>query len=142
MDRKHLGARSEMIACIWLLNQGFEVFRNVSQHGLVDVIAVKGPTILKLDVKTAANGPIERLSNEAIDAGVMTLSVYADGRCEITKSERRTNQPCASCANPFTPRKNLQIYCSPDCRIETTSRLKREAKARLRSQGGDDVVAS
>jgi hypothetical protein len=38
---KHKGARSELVACAWLLCQGYEVFRNVSQHGLMDIIAIK-----------------------------------------------------------------------------------------------------
>lgn len=29
---KHFGARNELIACTWLLNQSYEVFRNISQH--------------------------------------------------------------------------------------------------------------
>jgi hypothetical protein len=36
---KHVGARSELIACEWLLAQGYEVFRNVSAHGPIDIIA-------------------------------------------------------------------------------------------------------
>jgi len=49
---KHMGARSELIACAWLIEQGYEVFRNVSQHGLADVIALKGDLIFKIDIKT------------------------------------------------------------------------------------------
>lgn len=32
IDRKHRGARSELIASTYLLDQGYEVFRNVSSH--------------------------------------------------------------------------------------------------------------
>lgn len=35
---KHKGAHSELVATAWLIEQGYEVFRNVSQHGAVDLI--------------------------------------------------------------------------------------------------------
>ena len=31
MEKKHKGAHSELIACAYLLHEGYEVFRNVSQ---------------------------------------------------------------------------------------------------------------
>ena len=51
---KHRGAQAELTACAWLLSQGYEVFRNVSQHGVVDLVAIhpeNGETIL-VDVRT------------------------------------------------------------------------------------------
>lgn len=54
MDKKHRGAEAELIACQHLLNAGFEVFRNISAHGLADLIAwspVTGDVII-YDVKT------------------------------------------------------------------------------------------
>ncbi len=41
MDKKHNGTVSELIACTWLLKEGYEVFRNVSAHGLIDVVGIK-----------------------------------------------------------------------------------------------------
>lgn len=54
MDGKHLGACSELLACAWLLTVGFEVHRNVSQHGAADLIAVDPETreTFQIDVKT------------------------------------------------------------------------------------------
>lgn len=54
--RKHSGAVSELRVCSYLLEQGYEVFRNVSQHGPADIIAWHPETdeIRKIDVKTAA----------------------------------------------------------------------------------------
>lgn len=50
---KHKGAFSEHIAVAWLLEQGFEVFRNVSQHGEVDLLALDSEgNVSKVDVKT------------------------------------------------------------------------------------------
>ena len=76
---KHKGAHSELIACAWLLTQGYEVFRNVSGDGLTDVIAQKGGRILLLDVKSGGTP----LSKEQIEAGVLALRVSSSGHCQI-----------------------------------------------------------
>ena len=47
---KHLGSRSELVACAWLLSQGYsEVLRNVSSCGLVDIAAVKDGRVYLFD---------------------------------------------------------------------------------------------
>jgi Holliday junction resolvase-like predicted endonuclease len=56
MDTKHVGARSELLACAWLLAEGYEVFRNVSSHGHVDIIALKDGKTFYFDVKTLKVG--------------------------------------------------------------------------------------
>ena len=55
------GACSELIAAVWLLEQGFEVFRNVSPDGPADLVAWKRGTDEKflIDVKTS-NKPFSR----------------------------------------------------------------------------------
>ncbi len=54
LARKHRGACSELIACTWLLQQGYEVFRNVSPYGAIDIIACDPMShhLVKIDVKT------------------------------------------------------------------------------------------
>lgn len=76
---KHKGAHSEMVACAWLLSNGYEVFRNVSPVGLSDVIAQKGGQILLLDVKSGNT----QLSREQIAGGVLPLWVSSSGHCRI-----------------------------------------------------------
>jgi Holliday junction resolvase-like predicted endonuclease len=49
---KHKGAAAEVAACLWLLNQGYEVFRNISIHGIVDLVATRGDEVVLIDVKT------------------------------------------------------------------------------------------
>ena len=47
------GDWSELLACAWLIEQGYEVFRNVSSVGAVDLVAL--PPVgeaVKIDVKT------------------------------------------------------------------------------------------
>ena len=54
MNKKHKGAVAELKATAWLLQQGYEVFRNVSPYGPYDIIAIKDDIIEKIDVKTAS----------------------------------------------------------------------------------------
>ena len=54
MDSKHRGAYSELIASTYLLSLGYEVFRNVSQHGPADLVAWNPKTneTIFIDVKS------------------------------------------------------------------------------------------
>lgn len=54
MQDKHKGAIAEIVASSWLLEQGYEVFKNVSQHGPVDLITLdpNSGDIKLYDVKT------------------------------------------------------------------------------------------
>ena len=55
---KHQGCSAELHAVLWLLDQGYEVFRNVSQHGIADLVAWKpGEPPLFFDVKTGPQSP-------------------------------------------------------------------------------------
>jgi hypothetical protein len=83
--RKHKAARAELLACAWLLQQGYEVFRNVSLSGFIDIIAYKNGETLKLDVKsihpTMKLPPI--LSDDQMLNNIMIIGVFNDGHCEI-----------------------------------------------------------
>ena len=91
---KHRGAISELRATTFLLEQGFEVFRNISQHGSIDIIAIsKDGTILKIDVKTVSSGTYTRVTDGQIvenfvfapllksqtSTGIVPLYVMPDG---------------------------------------------------------------
>jgi hypothetical protein len=53
VPRKHLGAHTELRAVSWLLEQGYEVFRNVSPSGPADIIVFREDEAPRLiDVKT------------------------------------------------------------------------------------------
>jgi len=54
MDKKHRGSMAELKVCSWLLEQGYEVFKNVSMYGTIDIIAVKDKEIRFIDVKMPA----------------------------------------------------------------------------------------
>lgn len=61
MMQKHQGAASELAACQFLLDKGYEVFRNVSAHGPADLVAWNPTThhILLIDVKTSRPKELE-----------------------------------------------------------------------------------
>jgi Holliday junction resolvase-like predicted endonuclease len=81
MDLKHLGARSEMIAAVWLLERGYEVFRNVSSAGPIDLVAVdptdRDGTVYLFDVKSEMTQGTSLKSRSTIQQkiGVRTLIV-------------------------------------------------------------------
>lgn len=48
------GAKNELLACVWFLEQGYEVFRNVSPTGKGDIIIwKKGEDPIIIDIKAA-----------------------------------------------------------------------------------------
>ncbi len=112
MDKKHRGAHSELVATAWLLSQGYEVFRNVSPHGIADVIAVNfaAGEHLWIDVKTsnhiaAPDGSImercdsSRLTGEQQHCGVRRLIVTRDGNCHWVE-EKPVKGPKPQCKAP------------------------------------------
>jgi hypothetical protein len=127
IERKHLGGRNELLACVWLLNQGYEVFRNVSQHGETDLIATKDGHVYFFDVKKGArNVAGERARGKTISAsaalrGIKPLYVYDDGTCEIEWEPRtplllESNRNCARCGTSFKPNHQRQQFCTSHCR--------------------------
>jgi hypothetical protein len=122
---KHKGAFAELIAAAWLLAQGFDVFRNVSQHGLVDIVAIQSGVVYYFDVKSAfQNGQGARLSVQQIELGVKPIYVLRDGTCRIDfdpEPAQKTRVQCAHCTRWFMPhsmyrRDSGQIFCSAICR--------------------------
>ena len=83
---KHKGSRTELLACAWLLHNGYEVFRNVSTYGPIDIVAFKKGKILLLDVKGCRDkkhATACQLSAEQLAAGIEPLYVFGDGTCAI-----------------------------------------------------------
>lgn len=94
-DKAHIGARSELIACSWLMAQGYAVFRNVSPTGPVDIIALSpSGRIIKIDVKTATaeedrhKKATYRLKRKQELAGISMITVFpSNGHCELVSSK-------------------------------------------------------
>ena len=93
VPQKHRGGWAELVACAWLLELGYEVFRNVSAVGPIDMVAIKGKETLLIDVKHtnvkvtkkgqfAASGPV--LKPHQRKKGVIPLYVSADGICSFS----------------------------------------------------------
>ena len=56
-DPKHRGCINELRATAWLIGLGYEVCRNVSQHGPVDLVAIRGDEVILVDVKGTSTRP-------------------------------------------------------------------------------------
>jgi hypothetical protein len=116
MDKKHIGAHSELAACAWLLRNGYEVYRNVSPHGLVDVIATKDGKIYKFDVTT---GITKKVSKGQAAEGVLVLVVLNSGDCFIDFNPLVVGKivqiACKHCSTIFMPRKRRQVFCTDTC---------------------------
>jgi len=107
------GAHSELIACVWLMGQGYEVYRNISPSGPIDIIAIKDNIISKFDVKSCPDIDKARptgISKDQIEQGIQPLYVDLLGKCVIGIKIK-----CRSCQNEF---EGLAGYCSDYCRIK------------------------
>lgn len=97
VERKHLGSYAEMLAAAWLLERGYEVFRNVSDRGPIDLVVVKDGQTTFVDVKLVK--PVMLVSREKAgqarirsepqmkplqkEMGVVPLFVGPDGFCSF-----------------------------------------------------------
>jgi hypothetical protein len=82
------GAQSELIACAWLLAQGFHVFRNVSPCGSADLILVNATEVIYIDVKTSNGKHFGCLTPSQVKCGVAAVYVCPDGTCVLERSPR------------------------------------------------------
>lgn len=93
LNKKHYGAVGELLACQWLLNNGYEVFRNVSACGLVDIVALNVETkeILLIDVKLVPHLQCagHSMSIEQANLGVKLLLITKSGECKFRGSKER-----------------------------------------------------
>jgi hypothetical protein len=83
------GAKSELLACVWLINQGYEVFRGVHPDGLADIAAYRAGIFTLIDVKTLTipkrSQPFHKaLSADQVAKGVRLLTVHPEtGLCVL-----------------------------------------------------------
>jgi hypothetical protein len=120
MLRKHLGARNELAASVWLLEHGYEVYRNVSAHGLIDILAIKNGVVFKFDVKMCVGiRLLPAISEAQRELGVAVLAVFPDGSCEIVSNPRTLGDygtvDCRHCGINFVRKKDRQVFCRLDC---------------------------
>lgn len=133
---KHQGAKNELLAALWLIGEGYEVFRNISHHGPMDIVAIRGGEVLRLDVKQGYFGEggkrvMTILKQEQRDAGIYALHVFPDGSCFIDYNPMaRRNLTCLKCGKPYAAKKGEHLYCSPECRPSYVPRKKQRKPAR------------
>jgi len=139
---KHRGAISELRACSYLLSSGYEVFRNVSAHGSIDVIGIKDGKVYYFDVKSArlaADGSIfpPSLTPEQHRIGVLGLMVLPDGSIAIADRTwgNLKDVECPECKTVFSPRKAHTKFCSPECRSARWNAFKLEKRVASKSKG-------
>ncbi len=120
LKTKHQGDRNELLATVWLMDRGFEVYRNVSSRGPIDIIALRGQEIYKLDVKKCQKGGSPPLTPEQRSRGVQLLVVYDDGHCEIVPISSKPlftakYAACRQCNEKFYRKAKRKIFCSGKC---------------------------
>jgi len=84
---KHRG--TELMACVYLLGEGYDVFRNISAAGTADLIACKADKVLRIDVKSGNSRLSARLRPEQESEGVVFLHVDEKGCCEFEADRRQ-----------------------------------------------------
>jgi len=115
---KHKGARSEFVAVAWLLSLGYEVFKNVSFHGDVDIIAWKDGTFEYFDIKTINNTTVRySLLPSQLNRNVKVLGVnLVDNSCRIIEPSLKFMETvCIECKQSFKGRTFKHKYCGPKC---------------------------
>jgi hypothetical protein len=89
------GAWAELIACAWLIEKEFEVYRNVVSHGACDLVFRIGNRFFGVDVKLVQVDyrnkfipsilSTAKLTDEQREIGVLMLLVTHDGVCAFDK---------------------------------------------------------
>jgi len=56
ISRGTVGAITELVISTKLMEEGWQVFRNLSPHGSIDLVAIKGESVRKIEVRTGSIG--------------------------------------------------------------------------------------
>lgn len=116
---KHRGARNELAAAVWLMDRGYVVFRNLSDRGPIDMIAMKDGELLFLDSKTnIASRPYA--SEEQMSLGVKYITPVEDGFA-ILQPEPKEELVCVECGKIFNPfrKQKIRKFCSRLCKTRS-----------------------
>jgi hypothetical protein len=96
-----LGALNELRIAVNLLSLGRQVFRSLSPNGPADLIAVKGRTILKVQVKSSLNGQYTNLRQGNNDL----LAIVSAGEIRYRAKTRKVARMFPSCGIARPPKK-------------------------------------
>lgn len=140
INKKHKGAYSELRAILWFLKNGYEVYRNVSSHGICDMIVTKDNELIKVDVKTAQKSPhsgelyCSARNEQQKKQDVQILMVYLDD--DVIKWQERQDifyqetRKCKNCDKDIRIDKKVRrnkVYCGSICRAQYGYKLKKES---------------
>jgi hypothetical protein len=115
--KKHKGAVTELQASAWLIANGYEVFRNVSQHGPIDLVAIKEGEPIYLDAKTTPSGR-RSATDDQQRLGVKFITPAENGDFVIVDPPpRREEALCGQCGRRFKPC-DRRKYCGIQCSIK------------------------
>lgn len=89
------GRFNEIRAWLWLAEEGYDVFDNVTPNGPVDCIAYNRKTkeVILIEIKTGSQQGVlgrvycPRLTRQQYDAGIKLLMVMKDGSCRFASDE-------------------------------------------------------
>lgn len=140
MQKKHNGAHNELVATVWLLKEGYEVFRNVSPHGDVDIIGMKDGELTLFDVKKVylkldGTPSMSTLKASQLELGVKLLCVSPDDECSVVENPKLrggANRVCVICSAEFSPRSRIHKFCGSECKVIGEAPRKREAYERTK----------
>jgi len=140
VQQKHVGSYGELKATLWLMDQGYDVFRNVSAAGLIDLVAIKGDEVLRLDVKYSRTGSNRQgAGGKGCNAtaqrslGIKWLYVLKD-KFEIADppdAKGRERRKCMICPRHFKASiGSAHTTCSQKCSAEHERRRRNESRKR------------
>lgn len=145
------GAIAELTACNWLLNQGYEVFRNLTPTGWIDIIAWKAnEDPIFIDVAMCSNKDGRILDPKAWHAkrgvhyNINFIYVFADGTCrwrhDVVKTiENPVKKHCEACNGEMYVKGNaIKKYCSLAC---YKGAVKKRGKAKYYSRKIENLTS-
>jgi hypothetical protein len=96
MTTTRCGAHSELIACAYLLREGYDVYRAVNWMSKADLVAVRGAEILRVQVRTGtyvnAKGTFGYVKPDGDDHDLL---IVVDHRGNIVVEEYRAERKAA-----------------------------------------------
>lgn len=147
MHSCHKGARAELLACGWLMAQGYEVFRNVSPAGPADMVVWKPGSgeFTAIQVKcSGAAGSRGILLKFQEKHNVKVLLVFPDDRVAWA-SNALPERGCIECGARYIPKQQRQLYCGSPCSSSACRRRaqeKRDARLLALFHNPDQTVTS
>lgn len=133
------GAKCELVACAWLLELGYQVFRNVAPSGNIDLVAIRDNEVIYIDVAkvpylkskddSIVYGRAKTKEERAKRNGIKVL--YVDGNnCFFMSDDFGIERTCSVCLKKFIGNLSNTTYCKKECRDSGKKALREKANAK------------